>query len=271
MNVLIKFLYYLTRSFPNIMHFFGALSAEALMVIGIRKNVVIKNLKIAFPGRSIYFYDILFREIYRHFFFQTVETVYYYFFPEKLIKKAELRGREILENAVKSGRQIFYYTGHLGFWELIPVYIKRFFRTAVVLYQKIRDRDVNDFMLKFRSRSGGIFIERRKSLDIIRHLKSGYDIGMLVDQRPIEKGISVEFFGRPTKFYFSSFKIAEKFNGFPVFIFSYKEGKKIVFEASECPAADAAGMAKAYVAKLEKMIRLYPSQYFWLHNRWKYG
>jgi KDO2-lipid IV(A) lauroyltransferase len=266
---IVKFLYYLSVYFPDITYFIGKIFANLLYILGIRKRIVLKNLAIAFPDKDIKWRRKIVKKCYEFFVFQSVWTAYYYIYQEKLNERLVIKGMEPYLKAIKNKKQIFYYSAHFGSWEIATLYFEKNFRKTICLYQKVHNEQINKFLLNFRKKTGGIYVNRRNTRTMLKYIKMGYDLASIVDQRPIEEGIIVNFFNTKLPFYSIPFKLAKKFDGDIFFVFSYYKNGLFYIEIKECKEKELDNIVQDYAKTLEEYIKKCPEQYFWLHNRWK--
>ena len=269
MSLLIKFLYSLSRFFPRSMLKFVSFMGDMIFLLGIRKKVLYKNLNIAFPEKDANWRRYIGRNVYRHFLRQSVLSVYYASYPEKLVGLVDFINFDIFKTALDEGRPIFYFTAHLGLWEILPLYVSYKYRRSAILYQKIRNEKINALVLEHRSKANCIFTDRGDIKQILTNLRNGLDLGLLVDQRPIDQGYTVKFFNVDTRFYKIPFKLLKKFNAIPLFVFCYFSKGRIVVEFKGSQESSLEKLIPEYAATLESFIKKCPEQYFWLHNRWR--
>ena len=105
-------------------------------------------------------------------------------------------------------------------------------------------------------------------------------LSFLADQDAGERGMFVDFFGRPASTHKAIAILALEHQA-PVVVgyarrigpgFRYEVGCTEVFDPAEFTgtAADAQLLTQRYTAALETIIRRDPDQYLWLHRRWKH-
>jgi KDO2-lipid IV(A) lauroyltransferase len=113
---------------------------------------------------------------------------------------------------------------------------------------------------------------------MLRALSKNEGIGIPLDQSvDAHDGVFAGFFGEPTCTSKGMGLIALK-TGAPVIpVFMVREkGGYVVFFGSRITHvntgdinADLIANTTAYNTRIERIIRAYPSQWFWVHNRWK--
>jgi Kdo2-lipid IVA lauroyltransferase/acyltransferase len=132
----------------------------------------------------------------------------------------------------------------------------------------------------FRARSGNIVISKRRALpDILRLLRQGRGVAMLVDQNVQEAdGIFVEFFGRPAATTTAAAALAVKTGCalLPCYCEAKPDGRyRLVYEpplewtTSGSRQEDIARLTQALTTAIEGWVRERPEQWLWIHRRWK--
>ena len=95
-----------------------------------------------------------------------------------------MEGKEHLDEALASGRGLMIFTGHIGNWEILS-HIPRILGTRFcVMADKRNDPLLESIVDEIRSRSGATILPPTgKARMLIRELKKGRTIGMVVDKR----------------------------------------------------------------------------------------
>ena len=104
-------------------------------------------------------------------------------------------------------------------------------------------------------------------------------VGVVGDQRgPKENGVRVNLFGHSTSTYPGTAAIAIKLKAKLITAMVYRKNDfkyDCVFEEIKLPETEDIDVAikeinQKYMNILEKFVTLYPEQWFWMHNIWKY-
>ena len=198
---------------------------------------------------------------------------------ETFLSHFTVTGIEHVKNAQAKGRGVMVLAGHLGNFELNIHAIEQTKLKSYGIYRKMDFAPLERLMLDIRQRFGFIMVPMRgasKKLDTI--LGEGGVVGTLLDQSvDWYKGAFVDFFGRP----------ACTNNGLAVLIMRTKaavvpmccmrKDRQFVIEfLPEVPLEETGDRIKDienntqnYTTAIESMVRRFPDQYFWVHNRWK--
>jgi KDO2-lipid IV(A) lauroyltransferase len=171
-----------------------------------------------------------------------------------------------------------FVTPHIGNWEVLP-HVSSMVGIPLVFVARPMDNNyLEDLLLKKRTASGQMIIPKRNAFFVLQKtLQSGRSIGMLPDQSTM-KGITVDFFGRkatatpvpallaithkrPIVVVACCRKKGGKYEGFvcdPIWPGDYESEKAEIFR-----------ITTEMTRNMESIIRKYPEQYLWMHNRWK--
>ncbi|MBC8527516.1 MAG: lysophospholipid acyltransferase family protein [Candidatus Cloacimonetes bacterium] len=251
-----------------------------LWIQKIRVKVVIKQLHEAFPEKSDKDIKRIAKETFINFSKYAIEFCW---FSTKSIeeknKYVSICGLENIDIALSYGKGLILLTGHFGNWELGGQIIAQYTNKLYAVARKQRNSYFNNFINNIRTSNKAHIIPQKYAFrGIVKAVKNNNIILILGDQNAGKHGIFVDFFGKPASTYPGTAKIALKF-GCPI-IFSaclrqpngknrlYIE-KPIFLKQKESPDIDVKNYTQELTSLLEKWIRQYPSQWFWLHRRWK--
>jgi KDO2-lipid IV(A) lauroyltransferase len=171
-------------------------------------------------------------------------------------------------------------TGHFGNWEMLSYMLGLTgFRGAVVA-RRLDNPYLDRFLKRFRRATGQALLDKSEDYEKIKAtLESGGHLGMVGDQDAGPRGLFVEFFGRPASTYKSIALLSLEYSA-PIAVCGAARGKAPLHfdiyladvilpeEYSDDPAA-VKHITERYTRALERLVRIDPRQYFWLHRRWK--
>jgi len=245
------------------------------------RQMALGNLTLAFGGEKS---DREIRRIAKQVFRNIVHVVFevawsLHLHPKVLGAFFSVKGLANLRAAFRKGKGALILTGHVGNWELMPVAAAMAGYSANVLYRPIDYAPLDRFFVETRTRFGLKMIPKDASLlRVFRALKRGETVAMLLDQNVgLHKGVMVDFFGRRACTSYGLAYIALK-TGAPVLPFFVVRGEKgftaeigpeIPFSKTGDDRKDLEENTRQYNEALETIIRRYPDQWFWIHNRWK--
>jgi len=253
-----------------------------------RRNIALDNLRKAFRGeKGEVEIKTIARESCRSFFLTYLEMIKFRLHlisPERFEDlKERTKGVENLFRKAKavhdeSGGCIFV-TPHIGNWEFLPYVSSMVGIPLVVVVRPLDNPYLERLLYRSRSESGQAIIPKRNALFVLQKtLREGKSVGMLPDQSTM-KGIPVDFFGRratttpvpamlATMYKRPIVVVAccrrddgKGFDGYvsdPVRPGEYESEKEEIYRLTE-----------EMNREMERVVRKYPLQYLWIHNRWK--
>jgi len=244
------------------------------------REVALKNLRAAY-GAEMSEAEIrsIAREVFRHFAREALQFFYVLSLSKDQVDAAvELVDREKLDHALAQGKGCIILTGHYGNWEMLA-------RKLVISGYKVnviaRDSDdpgITGITTRIRE-SGGyrVFDRDQPIIGAYRALRGNEILGILPDQNE-GNGVFVDFFSRPAGTATGPAVLSLKSGApiVPVFCESLGNGRyravvhsPIEFAPTGNEEADIAELTRLVNAAIEAEVRRNPSQWLWLHDRWK--
>lgn len=198
--------------------------------------------------------------------------------PE-LYQYAEMRGLHHIQAALAKGKGVLALTAHMGNWELLPSVAPMAGFSADIIYRPLDFSPLDAFFLRLRTRFGAGLIPNAHAMrKILRQLKNGHVVAMLMDQNvDWYEGVFVEFFNHRacTNKGFALLALKTRAPVVPIFMLRNQNRFIIEFcaELELVQTGDRAHDIEAntlrYNQAIEAVIRRYPEQWFWVHQRWK--
>ncbi len=248
-------------------------------VLGYRKEVVMKNLLIAFPDKTEKERLRIAKDFYHNLIDTFIETIKFLSISDKEFNKRYSSNIEVVNNFDNQGRNIQLLAGHFFNWEYVNFGVSRDGRLPfVAVYMPVSNKAFDKIIYNLRSRFGTVLIPavdfRTKFKE---YVKDCYSIGLAADQNPgsADNAHWLEFFGRLTPFVTGPEKGA-KLDNMPVFFGHFYKIKRgyyhLQFELlTDTPRDFENGkLTQLYAARVEKAVRLKPANYLWSHRRWKW-
>ena len=197
--------------------------------------------------------------------------------PEFIARATSLpltgEGVAALEAAQALRRPVILATGHFGNYDAVRAALIARGYSLGALYRPMSNPWFNDHYVAAITAIGKPVFERGRSGmgQMLRHLKSGGMLGILPDQR-ISSGEKLMFFGQEALTALSTAEMALKYDALLIPTYAIRQpdglGFRIVVDPP-IPHGDAVEMTQALNNNLERLIRQYPDQWFWIHRRWK--
>lgn len=259
----------------------AALAGLAGGPLGVRRETVERNLRIAFPEAA----DEWVRETavatYRHLGREAAAILRLSKVPPgEVVERTITPGFDELMETLGEGKGALLVTGHYGNWEIAAAAVAARGVPISAIVRRQRNRLFDVRLDAVRRRLGVETIDQRSApKEVPRLLRAGGVVGIVADQDARRAGIFVPFFGRPASTARGPALFALRL-GAPVFVAVARRlpGEEVRYElASERLQIPATGVLEddlhtltaAIAAHLEREIRVAPEQYFWFHRRWK--
>lgn len=243
-----------------------------------------RNLKLAFPEKSESERRELLRGSFENLgrllgeFSQLPRTT-----PEKLRSLIEYDevGLAHLRAAEKSGRGVIFLTGHVGVWELLSFAWSALEYPISFLVRPIDNPRIEEMIEKIRTRYGNRAIDKKSAArESLRVLRQGGTLGILSDlnTQPHE-GVFVPFFGTMACTTAGIATLALKTDAIVIPTCAvWDQKRRRYFFHGDAPVElvrtgnhlkDVELNTARFAAAVERMVRLYPDQWLWIHKRWK--
>ena len=244
-----------------------------------RRDVVMKNLDIAFPEKSEAEKKIIAKKFYHNLLDTFVETIKMISASKKFISKRFVANWEVVNSYKETGRPVQLHLGHNFNWEwgnaagALNVSFP-----FLGVYIPLANKHFERLFLNLRSRFGTIMLRATHMReDFLPYRNTQYLLGLAADQSPGDpkKAWWFNFFGRPTPFVKGPGKNAIIGNTVIIFCFIHKprrghyEGVFSVGEENPTNYSEIE-LTKKFVGYLEDVIREYPDMWLWSHRRWKW-
>ena len=199
--------------------------------------------------------------------------------PEEFFKDLEVTGNEYLQEAIQRGRGGLALISHMGCWEGTAMGIPMLGIPAYAIGKRLGNEKLNTLLFESRGKKGVPTLARGSSYKtILRILRENNLIGILIDQDTEVRGVFVDFYGRPAYTPIGAAMLAMD-SGAPVLpIFYLKKDddtyefiieKEIALVMTGNRRQDMEENTRRFHAVIEKYIKKYPTQWVWMHNRWK--
>lgn len=197
----------------------------------------------------------------------------------EMISRITLRGREHYDNARSHGKGLVFLTGHCGNWELVALAYASLFKLPMsVVARRQNNPYLNRMVERMRMRYDNSVIYKDNALkNMINVIRRQGTIGLLVDQTVLpEEGTLISFLGRPAWAAKAPVLLARKTGVAIVPAFIHREGASHVIDIY--PQLEFKGDGtetgfqqdvQLYSSAIEKFIIAHPTDWYWVHRRWK--
>ncbi len=187
--------------------------------------------------------------------------------------------RQALEISLR-GRGAIMLTGHYGNWEILGYTMATLGFKSYSIARPIDNPHFDAWLLGVREKKGQIILSKRGVTTTAQDvLENKGVLGIIADQNAGPKGLFVPFFGRLASTYKSIGLLAIQHN-VPVIIgyarrrndrFEFDLGITDIIEPTDWQSQsdELYYITERYTRAIETFIRQDPTQYLWIHRRWK--
>lgn len=251
-------------------------------LLPLRKTVVLENLKSAFPDLDEKDISLIAKKSYKSFAITFLELLKLkYSTKQEIIDQVIFDSNETVKDCIKNNKSLILLTAHFGSWEYGAMsYGIKYNIPMNVLAKRQSNQHVTDLVTEIRTRFGNKEIFTGSSVkEIYKALLEKEIIGVVGDQRGPKEGPRVKFFGKDTAVFTGTATMALKTKTPIVVIlvarqkdYKYKMiSEEISFENLPEKLEDqVVEINQRYFNILERTIKEYPEQWFWMHKIWKY-
>lgn len=249
-------------------------------VIAYRRNVVVENLKNAFPSYSIQEIATIEKDYFHYLADLILETIKGFQMPEnELFSRMWWDRGKGIDPFVNDGNILFTF-GHYGNYEWLNLAISAQQKWKLYIpFRQVTSKSMNDFLKQKREKFGSYLFPTEATSNMILKAKkeqSNFAFFLANDQAaPLSSAYLTHFLNQPTTFFKGTEKIAEILNLPVVFISIQRKKRGFYTYHFELISANAANEQKGFCLEkhaqcLEKEIQEEPSLWLWSHRRWKY-
>lgn len=183
---------------------------------------------------------------------------------------------QLIQELQGRGRGVLVLTGHMGCWELLGAYLARRLGGLGVVTATVHNAPVDELIQQERRRCGMVPLPRDGGAGtMLRYLRDGGVVAVLLDQNTRVPNRPIPFFGHPapTAVGFAKLALRRRVPAVPVSIGRDGSGHVVRHLAPIEPreTEDESGL-EAYLGRcnraLEILIEGNPEEWVWFHQRW---
>jgi KDO2-lipid IV(A) lauroyltransferase len=246
-------------------------------------SISLNNIQIAFgnemSGQEI---DRILGESFTNLCLSGIETIKALRTPRReLAAKCEFIGLDNFREAIRRGKGVVAFTGHLGNWELCGSIFSQNISRVAALARNQPNPLINNAIIRYRQRMGIDLLPKRTPGTVVRsYLSSNSTVIFVADQYGGRKGVRVNFFGSATTAPKGPVVYALRTGAAVLPAFAVRCSDKpyhhkvfieppVEIERTGDIARDVEINTQKIINILESFIRRYPEQWLWMHRRWR--
>ncbi len=261
----------------------GTLVGDLYLISGRRRRKIIDfNLKLAFPELDQRGQRRLARKVARHFGRVSLDALRVQRLgPEELLREVRVAGRENLREALGREQGLFLLSAHIGSWEVAALVAGLLIPQGFAMVNRPLDNPLLETELaRLRGHFGNRALGKESvTRDMLRQLRAGGGLGILIDQRTLESdGVEVPFFGQPAWTHAGLGRLVARTGAPVVPIWGLWDGPgrytvrfdpPLLGEEIASDQRDVVSLTARFTAIIEQVIRERPEQWLWFHDRWR--
>jgi KDO2-lipid IV(A) lauroyltransferase len=246
------------------------------------RRKALATLAVAFPEMSDEARLELTRSCFRHLGTVALEMAVAPRLGARLEQLVDVSGEALtrLQEAHARGKGVVCVTAHLGNWELHAARVARHGFPLYAVGKENVDPRITRLMERSRAAGGMRTLFRGQpgvAVAMLRALRKGELLGMLIDQDTNVQNVFVPFFGRPAATPRAAADLVLR-TGAAALVFLNHRGDDGVYRTTtqevEVPRTgdderDAVELTARMTERIEAAIRAHPEQWVWMHQRWK--
>ncbi|MGH7916926.1 MAG: lysophospholipid acyltransferase family protein [Candidatus Binataceae bacterium] len=262
---------------------FGSiLGAAAAKLDRLNRDVLCRNLEIAFPDQDALTRRSLCTRVYRNFGRMAAEWVHFRDLnPANIEHFVTYAGRTHWDAAIRAsdGRGILVLTGHFGNFELLSLAHSIQGNRIAIVHRPLRNPLLDATVADLRRSFGNVTVARKGAArEVLRLLKENWMVAVPLDL-DVRHGVFVDFFSLAASTGDGLARLAMA-TGAPVLpAFMVREGASARHRITILPmielvknpdrVAAVRENTQRFTSTIEMMIRRYPDHWNWIHRRWK--
>ncbi|MGZ6142157.1 MAG: lysophospholipid acyltransferase family protein [Myxococcales bacterium] len=254
----------------------AALGTLAWYLVGRQRRLALAHLLIAFPEKTEPERRRIGRQSFANLGRAALETL------RGDAGRVELSAEDeaLLRKAHAEGKGVVLVTGHIGAWELFARRIAALGLPSGTVAKQAQDPRLTALLQQARQSAGVRVFWRGSPMsarELLRFLKAGGMLGVLIDQDTDVAGVHVPFFGRPAFTPRAAGDLAARLHAPMVFGCAHRLAgnvHRIVLRRVDVARtgdrdADSLALTARATKLIEDEIRANPAEWVWMHPRWR--
>jgi KDO2-lipid IV(A) lauroyltransferase len=243
----------------------------------------IDNLKASFPDKGDEWIETTGHRSFQQIAMLVIDTL----FTPRLVHRdnwdqySTYKNIEEVKWMMQGGQPVMFVGAHYGNFEIVGYLLGLFGFDVYSIARPLDNKFINDYLFGVRERTGQKIIDKKGATEKMEQImKERSTLCFIADQDAGRKGVFVDFFGRKASTYKSIGLLAMQYE-MPIAVgYSRRIGDDFFFEICTSRIIMPAEwkdkddplfwITQEYTAEIEKFVREDPSQYWWLHRRWKH-
>ncbi|MFH1201687.1 MAG: lysophospholipid acyltransferase family protein [Candidatus Omnitrophota bacterium] len=267
----------------SIRHIAKALAGIGYILAGRHRKIALNSLEFAF-AQSLNAKEKtkIAKDSFRHTVTSGLELIFCIEHPGYVKSLIKIEGKHNLDNALHKGKGVISVTAHFGNFPLMQLGLAQEGYRVNSIIRHMRDPQAERYFLKKRNQMNvkTIYNEPRNICiaESLRSLKNNEVLFILLDQNFGTGGVFVDFFNRKAATATGPIILAKRSKAtiVPMFIVHNEDGThrliiepEFVLEDKGTGEENISSNIQRLTDIIENYIRKFPSEWSWIHRRWK--
>ena len=252
-----------------------------LYLIPSQRKLVMSNLELAFPHKSLLEKKSLARQSMSNMVMTFMEQIWFDN-NEKRQKEYLSLSPEVqkkLSDLEESEQPILFLALHIGNWEFTSLTVKRYSKRPLrVVANRVKNLWLNKWIVKSREFTGvEVLFEQGAVKGLLQTLRKKGNVGLLVDQNtPVDKGGTyANLFGLPVTISRTPAMLSRKFNARVVIMSCLRTKTGFDYSLKVLPKqpeefVNDESLTQEFLTQMEIEICDNPESWVWMYKRWNY-
>lgn len=273
--LLCRFFTFILLLFPEKMRFsFGNfLGNLTYKLIKKRREIALLNLQMAFPEKSQEEIEKIAKKSFKIMIKAFLSVLW---FKKYLLSSVKIINKENIDRLIAKNKGLIVASIHMGNMEATLKAANNYQIVSVAKRQ--RNPYINNYMKKLRSEYSNVEIlekNERTSRELIKKIDEKKIIALFSDHR--DSGSIVTFFHKDAKAPTGAISLALKYDIPLILIYNVMSddntstiyvSDEIILQRTDNFKEDVNKNTQLLISKIEEVIRKYPEQWMWFHDRW---
>jgi KDO2-lipid IV(A) lauroyltransferase len=246
-----------------------------------RRLITLHNLTKVFPDKNLDEIQRIAKGAYRNIAIMAAEFADLPFWTKENIGNIlDVEGLEYCVAALEKNRRLLMFGAHFGNWELGVIAASLLLKPLVLIYRPLANSVLENLVTWVRLSTGNRAVAKNSAMwPMVRVLRQNGIIGLLIDQNVASyEGVFVDYFGIEacTTNGLAHLALLTGAPVIPAFMvrqddnrYRFIFGPEVDLIRTEDSEKDVVENTSIFTAIIEDMVRQYPDQWLWLHERWK--
>jgi Kdo2-lipid IVA lauroyltransferase/acyltransferase len=200
--------------------------------------------------------------------------------PADIRRSCRLEGMEHVREALAAGRGLIIISAHYGNWELFAARVVADGIPLSVVVREADDAGTNALVNGIRESCGYRVIPRQSApRGVLEALRRNQVVALMMDQNTIAGGEFVPFFDRLAATVTGPAVFALRTGAALIPVFAVRQpddthigqiGPPVALPRTGDRAEDVRALTAQLTALIEAQVRADPTQWFWIHDRWRH-